>query len=59
MTVQLSIPTVVFSVHLMNGHSVQTGVYTDHCNYEALGESSFLCRFICHINKGISSLYGG
>lgn len=43
----------------MNGHSMQTGVCTDHCNYGALGESSFLCRFICHINKGISSMYGG
>lgn len=43
----------------MNEHSVQTGVYTDHCNYGALGESSFLCRFICHINKWISSTYGG
>lgn len=38
----------------MNGRCMQTGVSTDHCNYEALGESSFLCRFICHINKGIS-----
>lgn len=43
----------------MNEHSMQTGVCTDHCNYGALGESSFLCRFICHINKGISSTYGG
>lgn len=38
---------------------MQTGVCTDHCNYGALRESSFLCRFICHINKGISSTYGG
>lgn len=38
---------------------MQTGVCTDHCNYGALRESSFLCRFICHINKGISSMYGG
>lgn len=38
---------------------MQTGVCTDHCNYGALGESSFLCRFICHINKGISSTYRG
>ena len=52
-------PGDVLSVHLMNGHSMQTGVCTDHCNYGALGESSFLCRFICHINKGISSTYGG
>lgn len=33
---------------------MQTGVSTDHCDYGALGESSFLRRFICHINKGIS-----
>lgn len=52
-----SISAVVLSVHLMNEHSMQTGVCTDHCNYGALGESSFLCRFICHINKGISSTY--
>lgn len=38
----------------MNGRCMQTGVGTDHCNYGALGESSFLRRFICHINKGIS-----
>lgn len=38
---------------------MQTGVYTDHCNYGVLGESFFLCRFICHINKGISSMYRG
>lgn len=56
---QLSNPGVVSSVALMNGLSQQTGVYTDHCNYGVLGESSFLCRFICHINKGISSTYGG
>lgn len=43
----------------MNGHSMQTGVCTDHCNYGALRESSFLCRFICHINKRISSTYRG
>lgn len=47
------------TVHLMNGHSGQTGVCTDHCNYGAEGESSFLCRFICHINKGISRTYRG
>lgn len=50
---------VFLSVYLMNEHAMQTGVYTDHCNYGALGKSSFLCRFICHINKGISSMYGG
>lgn len=38
---------------------MQTRVCTGHCNYAALGESSFLCRFICHINKWISSTYGG
>lgn len=38
----------------MNGRCMQTGVSTEHCNYGALGESSFLRRFICHINKGIS-----
>lgn len=54
------IPGVVSNVmNVMNGHSMQTGVCTDHCNYGALRESSFLCRFICHINKGISSMYGG
>lgn len=46
-------------MNVMNGHPMKTGVCTDHCNYGALGESSFLCRFICHINKGISSMYGG
>lgn len=43
----------------MNEPSVQTGVCTDHCNYGALGESSFLCRFICHINKWISGMFRG
>lgn len=49
----------VYSVHVMNEPSMQTGVCTDHCNYGALGESSFLCRFICHINKWISGMFRG
>lgn len=53
------LPGAVYSAHVMNEPSMQTGVCTDHCNYGALGESSFLCRFICHINKWISGMFGG
>lgn len=52
-------PGAVDSVHVMNEPSMQTGVCTDHCNYGALGESSFLCRFICHINKWITGMFRG